>query len=185
MAPRWCIILLFLCSTGLAQAEVSYNKDVLPILAGKCFACHDADEAERKAGLRLDDSKVAYAERNGVRAIVPGKVNESALITRIFASDDEVMPPQSAKNPLTRQEKSTLRQWIEEGAPYEKHWAFTPPSKAPLPKASVWAHNPVDSFIESRLLREGLNPQPSASKGRRLRRASLDLLGLPPSWTGF
>ena len=181
MAQRWWIILWWLSSVAPMRAEISYNKEVLPIFAGKCFACHGADAAKREAGLRLDDPIVAYAEREGARAIVPGKVKESALIFRIFASDDDLMPPRSAKNPLTRQEKSTLRQWIEEGAQYEKHWAFTTPSKAPLPKASVWAHNPVDSFIESRLVREGLNPQPSASKGRLLRRVSLDLLGLPPS----
>ena len=65
---------LSVCLT--AWAEVGYNRDVLPILASKCFACHGADAAKRKAKLRLDAQEVAYAGRDGVRAVVPGKLEE-------------------------------------------------------------------------------------------------------------
>ncbi|MEM7386602.1 MAG: DUF1549 domain-containing protein, partial [Verrucomicrobiota bacterium] len=181
MVPGWWTFLVFLSSAGVMGAEISYNRDVLPILADQCFSCHGADAAQRKAGLRLDDPKVAYAERDGVRAIVPGKIEESALIARILATDDEeVMPPRSETKRLTTDEKRTLRQWIEEGGTYEKHWAFTAPSKALPPEASAWARNPIDPFIETRLRTEGLKPRQTAAKEKLIRRASFDLSGLPP-----
>jgi hypothetical protein len=182
MAQRWWIILWSACSATLLQGEISYNKEVLPILASKCFACHGADAAKREAGLRLDNPKVAYAERDGVRAIVPGDLEGSALVARIFAkNDDELMPPQEEKNALTPREKRILHQWITEGARYEKHWAFTAPSKSAPPKGSLWGRNPIDLFIEARLLAEGLKPQQRATTVKRLRRVSMDLSGLPPN----
>ena len=96
---------------------MSYNRDVLPILASKCFACHGTDAAQRKAKLRLDDPEVSYAERDGVRAIVPGKVDDSALVARIFSADeDEVMPPAKEEKQLTEHEKEILKKWIRQGA---------------------------------------------------------------------
>ena len=112
------LLLVFLLG-GLptVTAEIGYNKEVLPILAGKCLACHGTDAAKRKAKLRLDDREVAHAERDGVRAIVPGNPGESELILRILSEDEEeVMPPPGEGKPLTAGEKDVLRQWIVEGA---------------------------------------------------------------------
>ncbi len=173
---------LFLLSAGLpADAEVRYNRDVLPILAGKCFACHGTDQAKRKAKLRLDVPEVAFAERDGVRAIVPGDLEESALIGRIFSTDeDEVMPPADEEKPLTVKEQAVLKQWIAEGAKFEKHWAFLEPKKSAVPE-SGWGLNAVDRFIRARMEGVGLSPQVPASKEDLIRRVSLDLTGLPPA----
>jgi len=161
---------------------VDYNRDVLPILASKCYACHGVDERQRKAKLRLDVKEVAFAERDGVRAIVPGKPGESALVSRIFSAEkDEVMPPPGKGRALSDVEKTILRRWVAEGAVYREHWAFSKPSRPEVPKAAAWAANEVDRFILAGLEARGLEPQSPASKGELLRRATLDLTGLPPS----
>ena len=131
---RVLFIALSLGWVSLGQAAVSFNRDVLPILAGKCYACHGVDQAKRRADLRLDEKASAYVERDGVRAVVPGQPEASELVTRIFSADvDEVMPPRDEVG-LTEAEKATLRQWISEGAVYETHWAFETPEKPKLPK---------------------------------------------------
>ena len=125
------------------QAAVSFNRDVLPILAGKCFACHGVDQAKRKADLRLDAEASAYGERDGVRAVVPSQPEASELVARIFSNDaDEVMPPPDEVG-LTEIEKATLRQWISEGAVYEKHWAFVTPKKPKLPEGGKWEYKEI------------------------------------------
>ena len=107
---RVLFIALSLGWVSLGQAAVSFNRDVLPILAGKCFACHGVDHAKRKADLRLDEKASAYVERDGVRAVVPGQPEASELVARIFSADvDEVMPPRDEVG-LTEAEKATLRQ---------------------------------------------------------------------------
>src|SRR5438445_5965957 len=103
-------------SGPVAAQEARYNRDVLPILAENCFACHGFDKAKRKAGLRLDSAVGATAElESGARAIVPGKLTESALIERIFTADsDDLMPPKKTGRHLTDAQKATLRNWIEQ-----------------------------------------------------------------------
>ena len=176
------LVILALCGMSTARSEVGYNKDVLPILASKCFACHGVDAAKRKAKLRLDDREVAYAERDGVRAIVPGKLEESELMARIFSDDeDEVMPPPDEEKPLTAEEKEVLKKWISEGAKYEKHWAFQTPQKSKVPDSSAWGRNEIDAFVYQQMSRAGLKPQAEAGKERLIRRVSFDLTGLPPT----
>jgi len=172
-----------LASSGkLAQGEVSYNRDVLPILSAKCFACHGVDKSKRKAKLRLDVQAEAFAARDGVRAIVPGKLKQSDLIRRIFTADeDEAMPPVGKGQPLNEKEKQILKQWIAEGAVYEQHWAFQAPKKNPLPKSGKWGRNEIDRFVYARLAKAGLTPQTPASREQWIRRVSLDLTGLPPT----
>ena len=178
---RSLFIVLYLGWVFLGQAAVNYNREVLPILADKCFACHGTDLAKRKAGLRLDDQASAYADRDGVRAIVPGKPKVSELVTRIFSSDlDEVMPPRD-EIALTDDEKSILRQWISEGANYKKHWSFQTPLKPKLPGSDGWGHTEIDRFVFKRISEAGLLPQQSASRETLIRRLTLDLTGLPPT----
>ncbi len=163
-----------------AQAAVSFNRDVRPILASKCFVCHGRDEEHRQAGLRLDDRDEAITSG----AITPGEPDESELIRRIFSDDpEEIMPPPHAETPLADTEKNLLRQWIAQGARYEIHWAFVPPQAPDIPEAdtSGWARNAIDQFVLRKLLQNDLQPSPEADPYVLVRRVYLDLIGLPPS----
>ena len=170
---------LVVASTGLAQ--VRFNRDVLPILSTKCFSCHGADRARRKANLRLDKRDSAFANRDGRHAIVPGEPGSSELVRRIFASDLALlMPPPEEAAILSAAEKQILRMWIAQGAVYEQHWAFQPPAKSPVPRGD-WGHNEIDRFIAARLATENLSAQRPATRAQLIRRVSFDLTGLPPT----
>jgi hypothetical protein len=158
---------------------MEYNRDVRPILAENCFACHGSDSASRKADLRLDRRDDAVK----AEAIVPGDVEKSALIERIFSdTKSQVMPPPKTKKKLTEAQKETLKRWIAAGAEYELHWSFIAPKRPPLPtvKDQGWVRNPIDRFILAELEKRGLRPAPEADRRTLARRLSLDLTGLPP-----
>ena len=177
-------LLLLMIPGGLptVEAEVSYNREVLPILASKCLACHGTDAATRKAELRLDEREDAYVDRDGIRAVVPGKPGESELVRRILSQDeDEIMPPPGEGVSLSKREKEILQQWIREGARYERHWAFRTPVKGELPEAGGWGANAIDSFVHRGFSDAGFEPQQEATKEELIRRASIDLTGLPPT----
>jgi hypothetical protein len=168
----------------LAAQAPDFNRDIRPILAENCFSCHGFDPGHREANLRLDTREGATAENDGVVAIVPGNVDASALWHRIRSTDpDEVMPPPKTHKSLTATQKHLLRRWIEEGAPYEKHWSFVPPADAPPPPVirADWPRNGIDAFVLARLESGKLKPSPEASKETLIRRTTLDLTGLPPS----
>jgi hypothetical protein len=161
-------------------AAPEYNRDVRPILAENCFACHGPDSAARKAKLRLDVRDEAI--RSG--AITPGKPDESEALRRVLSDDaDEVMPPPKTKKVLTKAQKDVLRQWVAAGAEYQKHWSLIAPTRPPLPavKNKAWVRNPIDNFILARLESAGLTPAPEADRRTLARRLSLDLTGLPPA----
>lgn len=165
-------------------AEISYNRDIRPILTENCFACHGPDSAARKAGLRLDSFKDATAERKDSKpAIVAGKPEESSVYLRIVTTDeDDLMPPVKSKKTLTSQQKDLLKQWIADGAKYESHWSFIAPTKPEVPaEKSDWVKNPIDAFVLARLKAQGLTPAEEADRGTLARRVSLDLTGLPPT----
>ena len=108
---RVLVTFLFCALASISRGEVKYNKDVLPILAAKCFSCHGEDKVKRKANLRLDDKNSAYAKRDGVQAVLPGSINGSELINRIFTNNNsEVMPP-SDDGSLSSSEKAILKQY--------------------------------------------------------------------------
>ena len=114
---------------------LAFNRDIRPILADKCFACHGQDAKKREADLRLDTFEGATADLGGGQAIVPGDLANSELWHRINSTDeDEVMPPPASHKSLTDAEKSFLKQWIEQGAPYQKHWAFEPIDRPAVPE---------------------------------------------------
>lgn len=170
----------------LASADdlVRFNRDVRPILSDNCFACHGFDSKNRKADLRLDTHEGATANNDGVTAIVPGNINKSALWKVINSTDaDVVMPPPETHKKLSSEQKKTLRKWIEQGAPYEKHWSFVPPTVQELPKVKQgdWPRHPLDHFILAKLESKKLKPSPEAQKETLIRRVTLDLTGLPPS----
>ncbi len=162
-----------------------YGRDIRPILADKCFRCHGPDAASRKAELRLDRREDAIALRDGLRAVSPGDSGSSELLHRITHKDeDDRMPPPDSGLVLNSTEIATLRQWIIQGARYEKHWSLTVPIRPPLPlvKNATWLRNGIDTFILSRLEREKIGgPSPVATKETLIRRLSLDLTGLPPT----
>ena len=167
----WLLILLVLAAPVKVVADEApdFNRDIRPILSEHCFACHGPDEKQRKAGLRLDLEESALADRDGLRAIVPGNVGASELVRRIRASDaQEIMPPASEKRPLSAESVAVLEQWIAAGAPYADHWAFRSPTKPPVPGAVPAGResDAIDAFIRTRLPRAGLDPSPRARRRR-------------------
>lgn len=169
--------------TSPIRRSVEYNRDIRPILAENCFACHGVDSAARKANLRLDNRDDAV----GAGAFVPGKPNESLMIERILAEDPrEQMPPPKSHKQLTAAQKELLKTWIAEGAEYQPHWSFIPPSRPTVPDfgtdplAKRWIRNPIDAFVYYKLKQNGLEPAPEADRRTLARRLSLDLTGLPP-----
>ncbi len=178
---RLCILALLLANDVplRAQSKIEYNRDVRPILAENCFACHGPDSASRKAGLRLDQRDEAIK----MGAIAPGKIAESALFERIMSSNPkELMPPPKVHKKLTAAQKETLKRWIGAGAEYQLHWSLLPPKRSALPavKNERWVRNPVDRFILAELEKRGMQPAPEADRRTLARRLSLDLTGLPP-----
>jgi hypothetical protein len=161
------------------EPKLEYNRDIRPILAENCFACHGPDSASRKADLRLDKREVAIEHD----AFVPGKPNQSSVVERVFADDtDTVMPPPATKKTLTAAQKETLKRWIAEGAEYQPHWSLIAPARPPIPvvKKGDWVRTPIDAFVLAKLEAEGLAPAPEADRRTIARRLSLDLTGLPP-----
>jgi hypothetical protein len=173
------VLLVVAGSYGLAQEKLQYNRDIRPIFAENCFACHGPDSASRQAELRLDQRENAVEHD----AIVPGKPGQSSLVTRVFSTDeDSIMPPPDSKKKLTDTQKELLKRWVAEGAEYEPHWSLIAPSR-PLPptvKNAAWVRNPIDAFILAKLEAAGLAPAQEADRRTLARRLSLDLTGLPP-----
>jgi hypothetical protein len=164
---------------------IGYRHHILPILSDRCFKCHGPDSASRQAGLRLDLPKAATAALDsGATAIVPGKPGDSELVKRIEAKDpDAMMPPPDSGKVLSDSERALLKRWIEQGAKYEKHWAFVAPQRPSVPevKRTDLIRTPIDNFVLARLETEGIEPSSRASKERLIRRLYFDLVGLPPS----
>ncbi|MDX1953562.1 MAG: DUF1549 domain-containing protein, partial [Verrucomicrobiota bacterium] len=163
---------------------IQFNRDIRPILSDACYQCHGPDKATRKAKLRLDTEEGAYADRNGSRAIVPGRPEESEVLKRLTTHDpDEVMPPADSPKKLKPEQILLIKEWIKQGAKYEGHWAYIPPVKSAIPRVdnASWVVNPIDSFILARLEKEKISPSKPADKRTLIRRLSFDLRGLPPS----
>jgi hypothetical protein len=175
----------FVTSAGGSETRpIRFQDQIRPILSDHCFACHGFDAQSREADLRLDLAGEALSDRDGAPAIVPGDPEQSHLWQRI-TSDDEylVMPPASTKKPLSDEQKQLLRQWIEQGAPFEDHWAFQVPVKPALPEVrrSEWVRQPIDRFLLARLDEAQLRPSPEADRETLIRRVAFALTGLPPT----
>jgi hypothetical protein len=195
------IILVFIVTTIVALSscftknshdklpdKISFNFHIRPILSDKCFKCHGPDANKRQAQFRLDIADSAFAplkETKGAFALVPGKPEESELYKRISSTDTSYMmpAPESHLGALSEYEIKLFKKWIQQGANYETHWAFTPPQKTALPKVSDkdWVKNEIDHFILQKLDENNLSPNEEADKERLLKRFSFDLTGLPPS----
>ena len=167
-----------------ATREVSFDREVRPILSESCFSCHGPDVQSRQDGLRLDIQHGALEDRGrfGGPVVVPGNAAESPLFARIRAEDARTRMPRGG-DALSNDEIETIRLWIDQGAEWRTHWAFVPPEQPTLPQVDDidWPRNPIDHFVLARLQREELTPSEEADRATLLRRATLDLTGLPPS----
>lgn len=186
--PVLFICLSILASVGLStpqawgqDEQVDFARDIQPLLARRCYACHGPDDAE--GGLRLNSREGALAVlESGEHAIVPGNADESSLLIRIAEEDESLRMPPEGK-PLTDEEQALLRSWIENGAEWKQHWAFAPIVRPAVPFQAPGeaGTNPVDAFIDAKLKEKGLQRNPPASPIAQLRRIYLDITGLPPT----
>lgn len=188
-ASIFCIITYFAKAKKEKETLISYNRDIRPVLSDKCFSCHGPDISKVKAGLRLDLPSSAFAElekNKGHFAIVPGNPDKSELIKRVSSNDPAIMMPvpESHLARLTTDEIKLFKKWIEQGAKYEKHWAFVTPVKAPLPEVenTKWIKNEIDPFILEKMEAKGFSPNETATKETLIKRAFVDIIGLAPSY---
>lgn len=187
---------LLLAAVGAIGSDdamaVDFGSEVRPILAKHCFTCHGPDEEAREAGLRLDVRDGAVADLGGYRAVVPGDAEESEIFLRVTSDDPDMrMPPGDRHPPLAAREIETLRRWIDDGAAYQRHWAFVPPQTPPVPDAgddlprdselARGSRGPIDRFVLARLRAAGLSPSPEADRATLIRRLSFDLTGTVPA----
>jgi hypothetical protein len=186
MRTAWiaAIVLSSIASTSsvMAADAIEFNRDIRPILSDNCFACHGPDAGQRQADLRLDDQEAALAElASGKRAIVPGSVEQSELAHRISTTNEaERMPPADSSKKLTAAQIELLRRWIQDGAPWQGHWAFLPLRRAE-PLDQSYGVQPIDRFIRAKLTTAGVAPADQADPITLTRRLAFDLTGLPPA----
>jgi Protein of unknown function (DUF1553)/Protein of unknown function (DUF1549)/Concanavalin A-like lectin/glucanases superfamily/Planctomycete cytochrome C len=188
---------LLFAAAGLAQeakdtpadaplpGTVQFNRDIRPILSNNCFTCHGPDKSHRVTLFHFDVEESAKQDiGHGRLAIAPGDPEKSILIQRVTAPDPaRRMPPASTGHKLTERQIALLKEWIVQGAKWEKHWAFMPPKRPEVPQVAdaAWVRNPIDSFVLHRLEQEGMRPSPEADRATLLRRVTLDLIGKPPT----
>ncbi|MDD7985137.1 PSD1 and planctomycete cytochrome C domain-containing protein [Lentisphaera marina] len=184
---KYLILLTVFISLSNQAKDINFNRDIRPILSDRCFHCHGPDKHDRKKKLRLDIAEGddgAYRERRGKFGIVPGNLEKSTVWQRIITDDeDDIMPPlDSHKKALSQEEKELIKQWILEGAKYEKFWAFEKPKlKIPTQSKLNWGNSPLDKYVLETLEKNNLKPSEQATKRTLIRRLSFDLTGLPPS----
>lgn len=187
----WKSVCLISLSVGMVLGEnsgpqeIDFNRDILPIISDNCFTCHGPDEGQRQAGLRLDTRDDLFLDRDSYTLVVPGKPSKSRLLERISSKEKSTrMPPPWADKELTDDQINLIRLWIQQGANWQNHWAFTPIDDPIPPKTENTSHyrNDIDSFILAQLENKGLKPySPEADRSTLIRRVALDLTGVPPS----
>lgn len=185
----WLALVTFWILVGAATdaigQTVDFQRQVRPILAGKCFSCHGPDEEAREAELRLDRFDAATADREGSHAIVPGDHRASEIWVRMTTEDEDLrMPPTGKHSPLSPEQIETIARWIDQGAEYKAHWAFVPPTRPAVPigvQADATPATPIDAFVDRRLAEAGLQPGKAADRYTLVRRLYLDLIGIPPT----
>ncbi|MBA63383.1 MAG: hypothetical protein CMJ76_13580 [Planctomycetaceae bacterium] len=170
------------CNLPSQADDISFTRDIRPILSSKCYKCHGPDEDARVTEMRLDTEHGLFETVDA--PVTPGNLRKSVLAERILAEDPDIrMPPASSNKVLTDEELQLLTQWIKQGAKYEPHWAFQVPQNIPpqQPRKSSWGTNSIDKYVASRLATAGLQPSATANPNTLIRRLYLDLLGIPPT----
>ena len=165
-------------------ATISFNRDIRPILSNLCYHCHGPDKTKREADLRFDTRDGLFAKKTDHHIVSPGKPASSELYRRITSDEAEQrMPPADSGLSLSPRQAQLIQKWIAQGATWQPHWSFIPPTRPRLPKVSrpEWTRNAIDHFILARLDRENLSPSPETDRTTLLRRLHLDLTGLPPT----
>ncbi len=181
------IVCLFAHSgNAFAGGRVDFNRDVRPILSDRCFLCHGPNSESREGGFRFDQRESAIGEADsGEHPITPSDPATSEMLRRLLTEvEDERMPPvDSSKKPLNEQQIQSIRDWIAQGAVYEKHWAFVAPARSAIPevKQADWPRGAIDRFLLSAIEAARSTPSPAAGRATLLRRVSFDLTGLPPT----
>lgn len=178
LGPLLLALAPVLTAAVAGSKPVDFNRDIRPILSDNCFACHGPDETRRMAQVRLDTPEGARA------VVVPGDSSKSRIYARISHADPKRrMPPPAFGHTLTDKQVELVKNWIDSGAAYQTHWAYTAPKRVDPPpvKQAKWVRNPIDGFILARLEKEGLRPSAEADRVTLLRRLSFDLTGLPPT----
>ena len=185
------------CSAGFAQDDSRefFEKRVRPVLAAKCYSCH---AESRLGGLRLDSRQALLAGGKSGPAIMPGNPETSLLIRAIKQADSKLKMPMAGEK-LSNQEIADLSSWVQAGAPWPESpiaqtafriapeqkafWSFQPLRKSETPpvKDAAWARTPVDRFILAKLEQNGIHSGKPADKRTLIRRATFDLIGLPPT----
>ncbi|MEM7602467.1 MAG: DUF1549 domain-containing protein [Verrucomicrobiota bacterium] len=170
--PAWAFLLAPVCFA----ADIDFNRDIRPILSDTCFHCHGPDAQNQKSDFRLDSLEHATADLGGYVGLVPGDPEASEIIYRVETDDPiEMMPPPDSNRSLTDRDRKLLRQWVQQGGQYDEHWAFQPPVRPEIPHGE----NAIDYLVKEGLRGTGLSPSPRAAKRQLIRRATLDLTGLP------
>ena len=168
----------------LVERTVDFTREIRPILSRNCFQCHGPDEQNRQMGLRLDIPEGFAGERGafGGPVVIRGNAEDSPLYQRISAASEAIRMPRN-RDALSSEEIETVRLWINQGAQWQSHWAFIAPERPETPQVKTrdWSRNPIDNFVLARLEQEGLHPSKEADRDALIRRASLDLTGLPPT----
>jgi len=172
------------------EKEVDFSTDIKPILNKHCISCHGGVKKNGGFSLLFEEDALAPTE-SGHPAIVPGSASSSELIKRLTHADPEMrMPYQRAQ--LSKEEIELLKNWIDQGAKWGKHWAYEPVKAPQLPSNLTTAglggstsNSPaaIDYFVQEQLTAQGLSPAPKEDPMRLLRRVALDITGLPPSQT--
>lgn len=181
-----CFAAIFLTAvlacSGL-RADVDFNRQIRPLLTEYCLHCHGPDANQRKADLRLD------LEIEAKKSSIVSKMSaDSELMHRVRSTDaDSVMPPPSSGKTLSKTQMDLLGQWIDEGAKYADHWAFQPIAKSidllsTLPTNEASGSSPIDRFLSEKLSKADLTYSREITRTQFIRRASFDLIGLPPTW---
>jgi hypothetical protein len=177
------IIPVLTAGIALGDERVQFNHDIRPILTKHCTACHGG--VKEAGGISFISRDLAMAKgESGEHPIVPGDPTKSDMLRRIRSDDpNEVMPKPKHGPRLTDAEASLIERWIKQGAVWENHWSYEKPVEKEVTSLSdeKWPAVPFDRFILQRLDHEKLKPSPAAPPEEWLRRASLDLTGVPPS----
>lgn len=180
----FAVVAMHCSALAASEPELQFGRDVLPILSDKCFQCHGPDEKSRQGELRLDIKESLLNRPPESAIVVPGDSSRSELFRRVTTTDrEERMPPPESKRQLTPEQIAVLRRWIDNGVPWTGHWAYESPVAASLPivQGKDWPINEIDGFILAKLETEGIAPGREASREALIRRATLDLTGLPPT----